>query len=190
MGCASQIIFGHVEQLQLCRECVNRRKHSHLCQSDWLGHSDWERGRQSQRWRTVSSQPCSRFSERQSSSRAGRGNVGFFTSYRVSVIDYCIHSASVDLETDSKIQRTIQTQFHDRTLLCIARMLSWPWLYRSRKLTSCQIAWEQSYLMTVSWFSTKDRSRYVPLAILHLFNDRITHSNIFNRNLTRLSTCG
>lgn len=29
--------------------------------------------------------------------------------------------ASVDLETDSKIQHTIQTEFKDRTLLCIAR---------------------------------------------------------------------
>ncbi|KAF8585441.1 ABC protein [Ramaria rubella] len=32
-------------------------------------------------------------------------------------------SASVDLETDSKIQYTIQTEFHDRTLLCIAHRL-------------------------------------------------------------------
>lgn len=32
-------------------------------------------------------------------------------------------TASVDLETDSKIQRTIQTQFKDRTLLCIAHRL-------------------------------------------------------------------
>jgi ATP-binding cassette subfamily C (CFTR/MRP) protein 1 len=31
--------------------------------------------------------------------------------------------ASVDLETDNKIQRTIQTQFKDRTLICIARVL-------------------------------------------------------------------
>ena len=29
--------------------------------------------------------------------------------------------ASVDLETDSKIQHTIKTEFRDRTLLCIAR---------------------------------------------------------------------
>jgi ABC-type multidrug transport system fused ATPase/permease subunit len=29
--------------------------------------------------------------------------------------------ASVDLDTDSKIQHTIQTEFQDRTLLCIAR---------------------------------------------------------------------
>jgi ATP-binding cassette subfamily C (CFTR/MRP) protein 1 len=29
--------------------------------------------------------------------------------------------ASVDLDTDSKIQQTIQTEFQDRTLLCIAR---------------------------------------------------------------------
>jgi ABC-type multidrug transport system fused ATPase/permease subunit len=29
--------------------------------------------------------------------------------------------ASVDLDTDNKIQRTIQTEFRDRTLLCIAR---------------------------------------------------------------------
>ncbi|KAF9237594.1 ABC protein [Melanogaster broomeanus] len=33
-------------------------------------------------------------------------------------------TASVDLETDSKIQRTIQTEFSDCTLLCIARKLS------------------------------------------------------------------
>ena len=31
------------------------------------------------------------------------------------------YSASVDLETDTKIQHTIQTEFKDRTLLCIAR---------------------------------------------------------------------
>ena len=37
---------------------------------------------------------------------------GYLTSSR---------SASVDLETDSKIQQTIQTQFKDKTLLCIAR---------------------------------------------------------------------
>jgi len=30
-------------------------------------------------------------------------------------------SASVDLETDSKIQHTIKTEFQDRTLLCIGR---------------------------------------------------------------------
>lgn len=30
-------------------------------------------------------------------------------------------SASVDLETDKKIQYTIQTEFKDRTLICIAR---------------------------------------------------------------------
>ena len=35
-------------------------------------------------------------------------------------------SASVDLETDRKIQETIHTQFQDRTLLCIARELSCP----------------------------------------------------------------
>lgn len=29
--------------------------------------------------------------------------------------------ASVDLETDKKIQNTVQTQFVDRTLICIAR---------------------------------------------------------------------
>ncbi|KAJ7872414.1 ABC protein [Mycena leptocephala] len=32
-------------------------------------------------------------------------------------------TASVDLETDNKIQRTIQTQFKDRTLICIAHRL-------------------------------------------------------------------
>ncbi|KAH7884664.1 ABC protein [Phlebopus sp. FC_14] len=32
-------------------------------------------------------------------------------------------TASVDLETDNKIQRTIQSEFHDRTLLCIAHRL-------------------------------------------------------------------
>ena len=33
------------------------------------------------------------------------------------------HSASVDLETDSKIQHTILTEFADKTLLCIAHRL-------------------------------------------------------------------
>jgi hypothetical protein len=31
------------------------------------------------------------------------------------------NSASVDLETDKKIQHSIATEYHDRTLLCIAR---------------------------------------------------------------------
>ncbi len=30
-------------------------------------------------------------------------------------------TASVDYETDRKIQDTIATEFHDRTILCIAR---------------------------------------------------------------------
>jgi hypothetical protein len=36
------------------------------------------------------------------------------------------HSASVDLATDSKIQETIQAEFADRTLLCIARERAFP----------------------------------------------------------------
>ncbi|KAG0691575.1 P-loop containing nucleoside triphosphate hydrolase protein, partial [Suillus ampliporus] len=32
-------------------------------------------------------------------------------------------TASVDLETDSKIQHTIQTEFRDRTLICVAHRL-------------------------------------------------------------------
>lgn len=33
------------------------------------------------------------------------------------------YSASVDLETDKKIQDTIASEFQDRTLICIARQL-------------------------------------------------------------------
>ena len=33
-------------------------------------------------------------------------------------------TASVDYETDKKIQDTIATEFRDRTILCIARTLS------------------------------------------------------------------
>jgi ABC-type multidrug transport system fused ATPase/permease subunit len=33
-------------------------------------------------------------------------------------------TASVDYETDRKIQDTIATEFRDRTILCIARMSS------------------------------------------------------------------
>ena len=45
-------------------------------------------------------------------------NVAYFF-LRVEILPYT--SASVDLETDNKIQQTIQTEFRDRTLLCIAR---------------------------------------------------------------------
>lgn len=34
--------------------------------------------------------------------------------------------ASVDYETDKKIQETISREFHDRTILCIARMYLQP----------------------------------------------------------------
>jgi ABC-type multidrug transport system fused ATPase/permease subunit len=37
-------------------------------------------------------------------------------------------TASVDYETDRKIQDTITTEFHDRTILCIART-SLPFLF-------------------------------------------------------------
>ncbi|KAJ7064111.1 ABC protein [Mycena amicta] len=40
---------------------------------------------------------------------------------RVVILDEA--TASVDFETDSKLQRTIQTQFSDRTLICIAHRL-------------------------------------------------------------------
>lgn len=35
-------------------------------------------------------------------------------------------SASVDLETDKKIQHVITNEFRDRTLLCVARKLRYP----------------------------------------------------------------
>ena len=39
-------------------------------------------------------------------------------------------TASVDYETDRKIQDTISTEFHDRTILCIARMSSFSFFLR------------------------------------------------------------
>ena len=43
-----------------------------------------------------------------------------------------IHVASVDYETDRKIQDTIACEFQDRTILCIARM----WQYYLNVLLS------------------------------------------------------
>ena len=45
-------------------------------------------------------------------------DVGYFARLHV---ELSLRSASVDLETDNKIQHTIRTEFRDRTLLCIAR---------------------------------------------------------------------
>lgn len=59
---------------------------------------------------------------------------------------YFIGRASVDLETDRKIQDTIQSQFVDRTLICIARECciglavvvyeTWPFIDRLRTILS------------------------------------------------------
>ena len=45
-------------------------------------------------------------------------DVWYFTFKHLATLSY---SASVDPETDNKIQKTIQTEFGGRTLLCIAR---------------------------------------------------------------------
>ena len=43
---------------------------------------------------------------------------------------YHVHRASIDLETDNcKIQHTIQTEFRDCTLLCIARAYTTFWFF-------------------------------------------------------------
>ena len=40
-------------------------------------------------------------------------------------VDSCRTVASVDYETDRKIQDTIASEFKDRTILCIAREYYW-----------------------------------------------------------------
>jgi ABC-type multidrug transport system fused ATPase/permease subunit len=45
-------------------------------------------------------------------------------------------TASVDYDTDRKIQETIATEFHDRTILCIARS-SFPISFCDKKAETC-----------------------------------------------------
>lgn len=47
------------------------------------------------------------------------GNPGIYTGSEYILMDFYV--ASVDYETDSKIQHTIANEFKERTILCIAR---------------------------------------------------------------------
>ena len=57
--------------------------------------------------------------------------------------------ASVDYETDHKIQETISTEFHDRTILCIARKAFFFFHVKIRLHAFCQIGCGPSYRTTV-----------------------------------------
>ena len=72
--------------------------------------------------------------------------VGYFTSLHLETSS-C--SASVDLETDNKIQKTIQTEFKDRTLLCIARVYT-SYFVSSSVNAEFQIAYAPSFHTIVS----------------------------------------
>jgi len=101
---------------------IHRHRRDHLGKN-YIGH----RGRV---WRfklecrrEVVAQSCSCSCERHKSRYIGRSDVRyFFLPPRIKCWPIC--RASVDLETDQRIQHTIQTEFKDRTLICIARKSS------------------------------------------------------------------
>ena len=72
-------------------------------------------------------------------------DVRYFTFKHLDTLSY---SASVDPETDNKIQRTIQTEFNDRTLLCIARVYT-SYFVSSSVNAEFQIAYAPSSHTTV-----------------------------------------
>ncbi|KZT29601.1 ABC protein [Neolentinus lepideus HHB14362 ss-1] len=82
-------------------------------------------------------------------------------------------TASVDLETDSKIQQTVQTQFRDRTLLCIAHRLRTILSYDRILVLDAGIIAE--FDTPVNLFSRKD-------SIFHAMCER---SNITLEEITR-----
>ena len=85
-------------------------------------------------------------------------------------------TASVDYETDKKIQDTIATVFNDRTILCIARTYSEAWFRPSNPLIFMQIVFARSSV-TIG-FALWTQARSPSSTLLRSFLHRTVYSAV------------